>query len=140
MNYPDLDPKGTTPGRMPGPHITLISLVVVALFVAALVGYSVGYQSGKQTSRELESFQAVIERIIDEGMIVSGLESNDINHRMIFTLTIDDRTLISWRGEALELSDLEAGDQVSILYRGPVTESLPVGITRVERITKLNDQ
>lgn len=139
MNYPDLDPKGTTPGRMPGPHITLISLVVVGLLVAALVGYSVGYQSGKLSHYELESFQAVIERIIDEGMIVSGLESNDINHRAVFTLTINDRTAISWRGEELELNDLQAGDRVTILYRGPVTESLPIGITRVERITKLND-
>ncbi|HHT20606.1 MAG TPA: hypothetical protein GXZ74_04125 [Tissierellia bacterium] len=139
MEYPDLDPKGTPPGRMPGPHTALISLVVVGLLVAALIGYAVGYQAGGQKLQALESFSARIDEISQQGLIVSGLETNDINHRSQFSLQLSDKTELRWRGEPLERSDLSDGDLIMVLYRGEVTESYPAGISQVERITKLND-
>lgn len=89
-----------------------------------------------------ETFYAKILKVNGNYFHVEGLEINDINHRGEYTFTIDENTLLEWRGTKLSMDsgDLDEGDLISITYSGFVLTTYPAGLTKVDKITLLDDE
>ncbi len=71
---------------------------------------------------------------------VNGLGCNDVNSRGEFTFSVGEGTPLVWRGTALALEDLQAGDRVAVAYTGDVLETYPMQLTQVVRIDLLEDE
>lgn len=71
---------------------------------------------------------------------VNGLDCNGVNGRGEFTFSVEEDTPLVWRGTALALEDLQAGDRVAVTYTGDVLETYPVQLTQVARIDLLEDE
>ena len=88
-----------------------------------------------------DTFYATILTIDDNVLLVEGLEVNDINTRGQFYLTVDENTLLDWRGTEISLSELDVGDRVAITWSGLVQETYPARIVDpVHRIKLLDDE
>lgn len=112
---------------------------IIALLCCVSV---ISYSAGKRSSRgvDTKTFYAAIESISDDYLVVQGLAVNDINGRGYFKFTIDESTIIEWHNTEIEISDLHAGDTISITYSGPVAESDPAGIENILKIILLEDE
>lgn len=126
-----------------GLKVFLIVFIAVLLLVAGyFVGYKQGYdsmESGSQTIDQ-QTFYAEIQEKEDQRFLVRGLSVNDINYRGEFTFSITEETALLWRGTAVELSDLETGDTISITFHGEILESYPAQIQEVVKIQLLEDE
>lgn len=91
-----------------------------------------------------ETFYAKIENISEYNGITSikvqGLDVNDINYRGEFDFSIKTETIITWRGENIDIFDLKVGSNISITYDGNILESYPAQITNVKKIQLLDDK
>lgn len=125
-------------------HISLfLALVLVVLAAAAGLfgGYRWGASSAEPGMEEpAQTFYAAVTEVRGSGLLVQGLEVNDINHRGAFTVPVDDATRITWRYEDMDFSELRPGQTVSITYRGGVQETDPAGLTDVTWIQLLDDE
>ena len=115
--------------------------VILAVFLLLAVGFCIGRCTASITSDSEQSttFYATVESVDSAGLLVKGLEINDINHRGEFVLSVDENTAVTWRGTPLTTADLAMGNRVSITYGGEVQETYPAGITKVIRIDLLED-
>lgn len=115
--------------------------VILAVFLLLAVGFCIGRCTASVTSDSEQSttFYATVESIDSAGLLVKGLDVNDINHRGEFVLSVDENTAVTWRGTPLASADLVVGNRVSITYDGEVQETYPAGITKVIRIDLLED-
>lgn len=90
------------------------------------------------------TFYAKIEDIREYNGITSirvhGLDVNDINYRGEFDFSIKKETIITWRGENIDISDLKVGSNISITFDGHILESYPAQITNVKKIKLLDDK
>ena len=73
-------------------------------------------------------------------ILIEGLESNDINHRGEFDLSVDKDTELLWKEAKIELSSLKEGQNVSITSTGEILESYPAQLTKVTKIIVLEDE
>lgn len=112
--------------------------IIALLCCIAVISYSAGKRSS--TGADTTTFYAAIESISDNCLIVQGLDVNDINGRGYFKFTIDEDTILEWHNTEIEISDLHAGDTISITYSGAVAESDPAGIENILKIILLEDE
>ena len=71
---------------------------------------------------------------------VKGMEVNDLNFRGEFTFAVREETNCLWMGTQLSPAELEAGDNISITFTGPVLESNPAQIPNVTEVWLLDDE
>ena len=64
---------------------------------------------------------------------------NDINYRGEFSFSVFGETSLEWHNTPLDFSELEAGDIISVTYRGEIQEKSPAVINEVLRIQLLDD-
>lgn len=116
---------------------------VLAAVLMFVIGFCVGRCTLSTVSngddRDTTTFYATVESVDSAGILVKGLDVNDINHRGEFSLAIDENTAITWRGTPLKTDDLKVGNRVSVTYNSEVQETYPAGIAKVIRIDLLED-
>lgn len=124
-----------------------IIIFAISLFAVAIAAFFVGRLTANRNYNWLPSvsgqtFYAKILKVDGNYLHVEGLEVNDINHRGEFTFTIDENTMLEWHNTKLLMTsgDLDAGDLISITYSGFVLETYPAGLTKVDKITLLDDE
>lgn len=91
-----------------------------------------------------QTFYAEITEIsgtLEDGntVAVKGLSVNDINFRGEFSFSVFGETLLEWHNTPLDFSELEAGDIISVTYRGEIQKTSPAVINEVLRIQLLDD-
>ena len=134
----------------------IILSIILVIFVA-IASYFVGYKkayndyesflNNNDNGVKYQSFYATITDIEDTGLTidntaltVKGLEINDINFRGDFKFIITEATEIEWRNANLDSSELEIGDNISIIFTGYIQESDPAKIEDVLKIQLLDDE
>ena len=119
---------------------TLIKTVGIAIIICcvAVISYLVGRLNAPDVNTK--TFYATVESINGNSFVVQGLEVNDINSRGQFTFTVDDTTTLEWHNTEIQISDLQAGDTISVTYSGGVTETYPAGIENIIKIVLLDDE
>ena len=120
----------------------LVALLVVAA-VSGFVGYRIGTGGdGSDGEANSQTFYAVIDSIDGTSFRVTGMDVNDVNFRSEFDFSIDDATriTITWRYEPMDLSELEAGDHISITFSGDILETYPAVLEDVTWIQLLDDE
>lgn len=119
---------------------TLIKTVGIVIIICcvAVISYLVGRLNAPDVNTK--TFYATVESINGNSFVVQGLEVNDINSRGQFTFTVDDTTTLEWHNTEIQISDLQAGDTISVTYSGGVTETYPAGIENIIKIVLLDDE
>jgi len=79
-------------------------------------------------------FYATVTEIRDNGFLVDGLDTNEINFRYEFSFSVNENTVLERDGRPVPLSAFQVGDTVFIEYTGEVMECYPARIT-VTRLT-----
>lgn len=93
-----------------------------------------------------QTFYATIESIkqYNDGifhMNVKGLEVNDINYRGNFTFAVTDTIEMTWRGEKIDISDLQEGDILSITFTDEILNDIsPTPLNEVVKVQLLNEK
>ena len=133
----------------------ILSIIVILLVVIAsyLIGYKKAYNdyelflNNNDNGVKYQSFYATITDIEETGLTiddtaltVKGLDINDINFRGNFKFVITEATEIEWRNTKLDTSELEIGDNISIIFTGNIQESEPAKIEDVLKIQLLDDE
>lgn len=133
----------------------ILSIIVILLVVIAsyLIGYKKAYNdyelflNNNDNGVKYQSFYATITDIEETGLTiddtaltVKGLDINDINFRGNFKFVITEATEIEWRYTKLDASELEIGDNISIIFTGNIQESEPAKIEDVLKIQLLDDE
>lgn len=134
-----------------------IILSIIVILLVAAISYFVGYKkaynnyeafiNNNDNGVKYQSFYATITDIEDTGLTiddtaltVKGLDINDINLRGNFKFVITEATEIEWRNTKLDTSELEIGDNISIIFTGNIQESEPAKIEDVLKIQLLDDE
>lgn len=119
---------------------TLIKTVGIVIIICcvAVISYLVGRLNAPDVNTK--TFYATVESINGNSFVVQGLEVNDINSRGQFTFIVDDTTALEWHNTEIQISDLQAGDTISVTYSGGVTETYPAGIENIIKIVLLDDE
>ena len=117
--------------------IKTVGIVIIICCVAA-ISYLVGRLNAPDVNTK--TFYATVESINGNSFVVQGLEVNDINSRGQFTFTVEDTTAFEWHNTEIQISDLQAGDTISVTYSGSVTETYPAGIENIIKIVLLDDE
>lgn len=133
-----------------------IILSITIILLVAIMSYFVGYKKAyddyesfidnNDNGIKFQSFYATITNIEDTGLTiddtaltVKGLDINDINFRGNFKFIITEATEIEWRYTDIDASELEIGDNISIIFTGNIQESEPAIIEDVLKIQLLDD-
>lgn len=134
---------------------TKIILSIIVIMFVAIVSYFIGYKKAYDDyERDLDNhkvsyntFYATITDIEDTGLTiddtaitVKGLDINDINFRGNFKFIITEATEIEWRYTNIDASELEIGDNISIIFTGGIQETDPAKIDDVLKIQLLDDE
>ena len=125
--------------------IRLIAIAVISVCVLGmLAGCNTVEPSDTTTPNENNSntisfsdtrtFYAEITNINVSHFVVDGLDTNGINHSGDFQFSIDEDTILIWRGTTISIDDFEVGDIVAITYTGSVAEISPAIIENVLRL------
>ena len=119
---------------------TLIKTVGIVIIICcvAVISYLVGRLNAPDVNTK--TFYATVESINGNSFVVQGLEVNDINSRGQFMFTVEDTTALEWHNTEIQISDLQAGDTISVTYSGGVTETYPAGIENIIKIVLLDDE
>lgn len=134
-----------------------IILSIIVILLVAIISYFVGYKkayndyesflNNNDNGVKYQSFYATITDIEDTGLTIDdtaltvrGLDINDINFRRNFKFVITEATEIEWRYTKLDASELEIGDNISIIFTGNIQESEPAKIEDVLKIQLLDDE
>ena len=120
---------------------------IAAVFLLA-AGYFIGYKTaygsvenmGAAQAADQQTFYAEIREREAGRFLVKGLAVNDLNYRGEFTFSATGETALLWRGTAIGLSDLDAGDIIAVTFDGYVLESDPAQLQEVIRIQLLDDE
>lgn len=133
--------------------VYIILALIIIMGIGFLTGIFVGLsrknndiQANSLSNNTIsQTFYATIEKINQyDGntvVLVKGLEVNDINYRGEFNLSIKDTTIITWRGENINISELDIGDNISITFNDETINSIsPAPIRSVQRIQLLDDE
>lgn len=120
-----------------------IGIILLCILIAAGF-YLIGYQTAKSeissVQQMAQTFYAKITGLNGEQFAAQGLQVNDINFRGEFTFSVTEETALLWRGTAMELSEFDIGDSVSVTFTGAVLESYPAVIQKVTRVQLLDDE
>lgn len=131
--------------------ILSILIILLVAIICYLIGYKkayddyesfidnneVKYQSFYATITDIEKTGLTID---DTALTVKGLEINDINFRGNFQFVITEATEIEWRNTKLDSSELEIGDNISIIFTGNIQESEPAKIENILKIQLLDNE
>ena len=104
---------------------------------------SVNVSTDSFTVEGSQSFQAVVEEINGNAILVREVDSKQSGSKQNETaskeyrLTVSEETGITRNGEQIELSALKQDDYVLIVYSGEVLETYPMQIPRVSEIRLL---
>lgn len=138
--------------------IIVICVLIILFCAGLLLGVFIGNLDKKEQqdtyegntisldnqAQPIDMFYAKIEKISEYNgkisMLVNGLDVNDINHRGKYDLSIEENTILLWRGTKLKISDLKVGQNISITYDGRVLLSYPGQIPNVIAIKVLDDK
>ncbi len=122
--------------------VIFLLLIILAIGVGYFIGYKSAYDRIENATPNItpETFYAEIKEMKENWFLVEGLSINDINYRGKFEFSIDGETELEWRGTAIEVSDFDIGDTISITYFGNYLESSPAQITGIIRIQLLDDE
>ena len=118
---------------------TVLTAGLILLLGLAALG---GFLAGRKTAVPVTgtTFYGVIDKIDGNYLTVSGLEVNDINSRGQFQFTVEEKTILEWRHVEIALTDLHAGDTISVTYTGDVMEISPAILNDVVKIQLLDDE
>lgn len=127
-----------------------VFIVIVVLIIGLLVGFFVKQsQKSKLDLTPLgveKTFYATIEKIREDdyGFIhlsVKGLEVNDINYRGAFNFSIKDDTVMTCRGENIDVSDLNVGDTIIVTFSDAmIIDIYPTPLQNVTEIQLVDDE
>lgn len=122
--------------------VIFLLLIILAIGVGYFIGYKNAYDRIENATPNItpETFYAEIKEMKENWFQVEGLSINDINYRGKFEFSVDGETELEWRGTAIEVSDFDIGDTISITYFGNYLESSPAQITGIIRIQLLDDE
>lgn len=122
--------------------VIFLLLIILAIGVGYFIGYKSAYDRIENATPNItpETFYAEIKEMKENWFLVEGLSINDINYRGKFEFSVDGETELEWRGTAIEVSDFDIGDTISITYFGNYLESSPAQITGIIRIQLLDDE
>lgn len=123
-----------------------ILLGIIVIIVIGVIAYFWGYKSAcndyevRMDNRyeSYQSFYATISDISNDKITVEGMKVNDINFQGKFIFEVEDVSRIEWRHMELEISELEVGDNISILFKGVIMESNPAWISDVLKVQLLD--
>ena len=104
------------------------------------ISESVGADISDKEEIDTQTFYAKITNINNENLLVDGLDVNDINYRGEFSLKVKEHTKIEWRNIAINIEELDKGDNISITFKGEIQETYPAQITDVVKIQLLDDE
>ena len=146
-----------TAHTMVSPFYVLLITAILVLAATTIISYFVGYKTAYDRMENAASsqddggeswgqqtFYAEITEIsgtLEDGntVTVKGLSVNDINYRGEFSFSVFGETSLEWHNTPLDFSELEAGDIISVTYRGEIQEKSPAVINEVLRIQLLDD-
>ena len=120
----------------------IIAAVLVSAVLAFFAGFSVGHEEGRKTQPEIvyaPTFYATVKEVSAHGLMVEGLEINQINYRSLYHFAVDEQTQLVYRGTPVELSNFRPGLTVAVSFTGYILETHPVGLTEVCRVEILDD-
>jgi len=123
----------------------LIVVSIASYFIGSIITYNKIENDLDNHKLNYQSFYATITNIKDTGFekepklfTVNGLEINDINFRGKFEFIITEATELEWRYTNLNASELEIGDNISIIFTGNIQEKYPAHIEDVLKIQLLD--
>jgi len=117
-----------------------VIIYILATIGVATLFYFLVYKVADDNTYDAQTFYATITDKSDTTFTVKGMEVNDINFRGNFSFGVSEETELVWRYTAIECSDLEVGDNISITFTGDITETDPAGISEVLRLQLLDDE
>ena len=139
-----LDTNANTHTSMAPPYKVALVLTIALLFVGLLISYFVGYyaaynklesEMGQMSASDIQNYYAEVKEVGDHAISVEGLSINDESYRGEFMYDIWGETTLTWHNAPISLSDLDAGDLVSITL---VTDRF--GETGIFKIQLLDDE
>ena len=122
---------------------TAILLLIVGMLFSGIIGFFIGRDNlnvANESVLEITTFYATVLDVNGDFFHVKGLDVNDINFRGEFTFVVDKDTIIEWRYEAMNVSELKVGQQISISFIGPIMESHPAQLSKIVKIQLLDDK
>ena len=127
-----------------------VFIVIAVLIIGLLVGFFVKQSQKSKLDLpilgEEKAFYATIEKIREDdyGFIhlsVKGLEVNDINYRGAFNFSIKDDTVMTCRGENIDVSDLNVGDTIIVTFDDEIILDIyPTPLQNVTEIQLVDDE
>lgn len=88
--------------------------------------------------RQGTGFYALVLNVNGKHIFAEGLEINGLNNSGLFNFTVEEDTKVTYYGVEKTVSDICAGDIISVFSVGDVLESYPakyLGVTRVSILT-----
>lgn len=112
---------------------------LILLSVGLVLGLGLGFWAGVSWPNRTEvSFYAYILEDGENNLLVEGIPENDVNHRgqsYIGLSKLDTKGFAQKaNGDDIEISELEVGDLIRVIYDGMQMESYPTQIPNVWRI------
>ena len=120
----------------------LWGIAILAACISFIVGFLAGHDAGRATVPDVvypSTFYATVTEVSAHGLMVEGLEINQINYRSLYHFAVDEQTQLVYRGKPVELSDFRPGLTESVSFTGYILETYPVGLTEVCRVEVLDD-
>ena len=122
-----------------------VLLVIALMVVSYFIGYKKAYDDFERGLDNAPDYghQTFYARIIEtngKSLLVEGIPENDINFRGEFHFSIHEETELEWRYTEIEVSDLDAGDLISITFIGAIQETDPADIQEVTKVQLLDDE
>jgi len=116
----------------------ILLLFIFICFLGYLLGSKINRLKEKERIEQDQTFYAKVTEIKENHMVVEGIDENEKDFRnKSFVLDLTNETSYTWQKEKIELLNFNKGDNIEVTFKGEATETYPITIKRVGKITLL---
>ena len=122
-----------------------IIIVLILIIIISIVGYFLFIKKDRKIFSQTFSANIInIEKNNDKvNLLVSGLDTNDINYRGNFTFSLNSDFIVYFENTKTDVSKLSVGDKISITFTDKLLKEIsPIelnSITKIELLESVSD-
>ena len=122
-----------------------IIIVLFFIIIISIIGYFLFIKKDRKIFSQTFSANIIkIEKNSDKvNLLVSGLDTNDINYRGNFTFSLNSDFIVYFENTKIDVSKLSVGDKISITFTDKLLKEIyPIelnSITKIELLESVSD-
>lgn len=122
-----------------------IIIVLILIIIISIIGYFLFIKKDRKIFSQTFSANIInIEKNNDKvNLLVSGLDTNDINYRGNFTFSLNSDFIVYFENTKTDVSKLSVGDKISITFTDKLLKEIsPIelnSITKIELLESVSD-